>query len=73
MLDQYLIIHKSILPEYYEKVIEARRLLEDGKIMEQGSHDELLKNKRGSYSRLWSRQSGAFLNKETDEVAQIEE
>ena len=32
MLDQYLIIHKSILPEYYEKVIEARRLLEDGKI-----------------------------------------
>ena len=31
MLDQYLIIHKSILPEYYEKVIEARRLLEDGK------------------------------------------
>lgn len=47
-------------------------VLEDGKIMEQGSHEELLKNKRGSYSRLWSRQSGAFLNKETDEVAQIE-
>ena len=48
-------------------------VLEDGKIMEQGSHDALLKNKRGSYSRLWSRQSGAFLNKETDEVVQIEE
>lgn len=32
MLDNYLIIHKSILPEYYEKVIEARHLLEDGKI-----------------------------------------
>lgn len=32
MLDQYLIIHKSILPEYYEKVIEARRLIEAGKI-----------------------------------------
>lgn len=47
-------------------------VLEDGKIMEQGSHEELLKNKRGNYSRLWSRQSGAFLNKETDEVAQIE-
>ena len=28
MLDQYLIIHKSILPEYYEKVLEARHLLE---------------------------------------------
>ena len=31
MLDNYLIIHKSILPEYYEKVLQARRLLEDGK------------------------------------------
>ena len=48
-------------------------VLEDGKIMDQGSHEELLKNKRGNYSRLWSRQSGAFLNKETDEVAQIED
>jgi len=34
MLDNYLIIHKSILPEYYEKVLEARRLLEDGKVHE---------------------------------------
>lgn len=32
MLDNYLIIHKSILPEYYEKVLEARHLIEDGKI-----------------------------------------
>ena len=34
MLDNYLIIHKSILPEYYEKVLQARRLLEDGKVHE---------------------------------------
>lgn len=32
MLDDYLIIHKSILPEYYEKVLAARQLIEDGKI-----------------------------------------
>lgn len=32
MLDNYLIIHKSILPEYYEKVLEARHLLENGKV-----------------------------------------
>ena len=32
MLEQYLIIHKSILPEYYEKVVRARHLLEDGKV-----------------------------------------
>ena len=34
MLDSYLIIHKSILPEYYEKVLEVRRLLEDGNVRE---------------------------------------
>lgn len=34
MLDNYLIIHKSILPEYYEKVLLAKRLLEEGKARE---------------------------------------
>ena len=34
MLDNYLIIHKSILPEYYEKVVEARKLLETGEAKE---------------------------------------
>ncbi len=28
MLSNYLIVHKSILPEYYEKVLECRRLME---------------------------------------------
>lgn len=30
MLENYLIIHKSILPEYYSLVLEARRLMETG-------------------------------------------
>ena len=34
MLDNYLIIHKSILPDYYEKVLEARKLIESGQIRE---------------------------------------
>ena len=34
MPDNYLIIHKSVLPDYYEKVLEARRLLESGKVRE---------------------------------------
>ena len=34
MNDNYLIIHKSVLPDYYEKVLEARRLLESGKVRE---------------------------------------
>ncbi len=35
-------------------------VLEDGKIVEQGSHKELLKN-NGIYSDLWQHQSGGFL------------
>jgi len=31
MLENYLIIHKSILPEYYEKVLKVRRMMESGK------------------------------------------
>ncbi len=34
MPENYLIIHKSILPEYYEKVLEVRRLMDSGKIKE---------------------------------------
>ena len=34
MLDNYLIVHKSILPEYFEKVLEARKLMASGKVKE---------------------------------------
>ena len=37
-------------------------VLDNGKIVEQGSHEELLKKKGGAYQKLWSRQSGAFLD-----------
>ena len=36
MPDNYLIVHKSVLPDYYEKVLEARRLLESGKVRAAG-------------------------------------
>lgn len=35
-------------------------VMKDGKIVEDGSHDKLLKNK-GEYAELWSHQSGGFL------------
>lgn len=38
-------------------------VLNDGKIVEEGSHQELLRN-GGEYKKLWSRQSGAFLEEE---------
>ncbi|MCR5089746.1 MAG: ACT domain-containing protein [Oscillospiraceae bacterium] len=34
MLSNYLIVDKSILPEYFEKVLECRRLMETGKVRE---------------------------------------
>lgn len=39
-------------------------VLQDGKIVEQGNHHELLKNLDGVYHHLWSRQSGAFMEDE---------
>jgi len=35
-------------------------VMKDGKIVERGPHHELLKQ-NGEYAKLWSRQSGAFL------------
>ena len=34
MLSNYLIVHKSILPDYFEKVLEARKLMASGKVKE---------------------------------------
>jgi ATP-binding cassette subfamily B protein len=41
-------------------------VLENGEIVEQGTHKELLKNK-GTYARLWGHQSGGFLEDESEE------
>ena len=38
-------------------------VLSEGKIIEQGTHAELLA-RGGEYHKLWSRQSGAFLDEE---------
>lgn len=39
-------------------------VLEDGKIVEQGTHHQLLGKSHGVYNHLWSRQSGAFMDEE---------
>ena len=36
-------------------------VLENGCIVEDGSHDQLLAKKRGVYAKLWARQSGGFI------------
>ena len=49
MLENYLLIHKSILPEYYEKVLEARRLIEDGKANEVSQAVKMVGISRSTY------------------------
>lgn len=41
-------------------------VLEDGKIVEQGTHEELLRRENGVYKHLWNRQSGAFMGEASD-------
>ena len=49
MLSNYLMIHKSILPDYYEKVLQARRLLEEGKVREVSQAVKLAGISRSTY------------------------
>ncbi|OGE75766.1 MAG: hypothetical protein A3C85_04380 [Candidatus Doudnabacteria bacterium RIFCSPHIGHO2_02_FULL_48_21] len=37
-------------------------VIENGKILEQGKHRELVKAKEGTYQRLWNIQAGGFVN-----------
>jgi ATP-binding cassette, subfamily B, bacterial len=41
-------------------------VLDNGKIVEQGSHNELL-GKQGTYASLWTHQSGGFISDEAEE------
>jgi len=38
-------------------------VMDQGRIVEDGSHEELLKNKNGLYTKLWQMQSGGFVGK----------
>ncbi|MDD9730936.1 ATP-binding cassette domain-containing protein, partial [Mameliella sp. AT18] len=44
-------------------------VLHEGRIAEQGTHDELLE-KKGLYARYWDRQSGGFLGEDAVEAAE---
>ncbi len=42
-------------------------VLDDGKIVESGTHDTLLRRRGGVYARLWKMQSGGFLQEDKDD------
>jgi ATP-binding cassette subfamily B protein len=52
-----VIAHRLSTIQHMDRII----VLDKGKIVEEGSHSQLLKKKNGLYARLWSHQSGGFL------------
>ncbi len=52
-----VIAHRLSTIKHLDRIL----ILEDGAITEDGTHDELIKKKSGTYARLWSHQSGGFI------------
>ena len=52
-----VIAHRLSTIRKLDKII----VMKEGKIFEEGRHDELLQNKNGVYAELWNHQSGDFL------------
>lgn len=49
MLEDYLIVHKSVLPDYYEKVVEVRHMLERGEAKDVSAAVRLVGISRSTY------------------------
>ena len=52
-----VIAHRLSTIQKMDRII----VLDNGKIIEDGSHSELIKKKNGQYAKLWKHQSGGFL------------
>jgi ABC-type transport system involved in cytochrome bd biosynthesis fused ATPase/permease subunit len=63
-----VIAHRLSTIQKMDKII----VIDDGKIIEQGSHEELLENENSLYKKLWELQAGGFLKSEEDEEEEIE-
>lgn len=61
-----VIAHRLSTIQKMDRII----VIDNGKIIEQGSHSELLTNTGSLYKKLWELQAGGFLKEEDDEPAQ---
>lgn len=52
-----VVAHRLSTIQHMDRII----VLESGEIIEQGSHQQLLDKKHGTYAKLWQRQSGGFI------------
>jgi ATP-binding cassette subfamily B protein len=57
-----VVAHRLSTIAHMDRII----VLDHGRIVEQGSHAELIK-RRGQYAALWNHQSGGFIEEETEE------
>ncbi len=56
-----VIAHRLSTIQHMDRII----VLEEGQVVEQGSHKELLA-RNGTYAKLWTHQSGGFINDDED-------
>ncbi|MCX6724062.1 MAG: ABC transporter ATP-binding protein [Candidatus Staskawiczbacteria bacterium] len=59
-----VIAHRLSTIQKMDRII----VIDNGKIIEQGSHKDLLENGSGLYKKLWELQAGGFLKEEDDEL-----
>lgn len=52
-----VIAHRLSTIKHLDRIL----VLKDGKIIEDGNHVDLIKKKNGTYAKLWSHQSGGFI------------
>jgi len=64
-----VIAHRLSTIQKMDRII----VVDSGKILEQGSHNELLKKRGSLYKKLWELQAGGFLKSETDETEEDDE
>jgi ATP-binding cassette, subfamily B, bacterial len=63
-----VIAHRLSTIQKMDRII----VIDDGKIIEQGSHSELLENENSLYKKLWTLQAGGFLKAEDDDEEELE-
>ena len=62
-----VIAHRLSTIQKMDRII----VVDEGKIIEQGNHSELLANENSLYKKLWELQAGGFLKSESDEPEEI--
>jgi ATP-binding cassette subfamily B protein len=60
-----VVAHRLSTVSHMDRIL----VFDEGKIIEDGNHEELLQNKNGHYAHLWHMQAGGFLpEKETKDI-----